>query len=223
MPHMDGYQMAREIRRDEAQRGLPRTPLVALTASALKGEAERCLDAGMDDYLAKPVGIATLGACLQRWLPHTQGDADASSADSLRIQTENNRQATATGHITQPEKAPGKDADVDAGILDRQVLTELTGGDPDEFALLLADFLASTAADMAELDRLHAAALLPDMTRQAHKIKGAARLVGAHHLGETAAALEAAGRSGHGDAVAILIDRLHAAVAQLQAHTQHAG
>ncbi len=110
-----------------------------------------------------------------------------------------------------------------ATIGGRGIGTELTGGDPDEFALLLADFLASTAADMAELDRLHAAALLPDMTRQAHKIKGAARLVGAHHLGETAAALEAAGRSGHGDAVAILIDRLHAAVAQLQAHTQHAG
>ena len=89
MPHMDGYQMARQIRSEESRRGLPRTPVIALTASALKGEAERCLEAGMDDYLAKPVGIATLGACLQRWLPHTQGDGSASHADGLRIQTEN--------------------------------------------------------------------------------------------------------------------------------------
>ncbi|RZA20036.1 MAG: response regulator [Lysobacteraceae bacterium] len=66
MPRMDGYQLAQAIRAEEAQRGLPRVPIVALTASALKGEAERCLEAGMDDYMAKPVGVTTLGACLQR-------------------------------------------------------------------------------------------------------------------------------------------------------------
>ena len=211
MPHMDGYQMARQIRSEESQRGLPRTPVIALTASALKGEAERCLEAGMDDYLAKPVGIATLGVCLQRWLPHTRGDADASHADSLRIQTENNTQASTASNIA------------DTNILDRSILTELTGGDPAEAGALLTDFLASTDADLAELDRLHTANNLPELTRQAHKIKGAARLVGAHHLGEAAAALEAAGRSGHWDAVATLTDRLHDAVAQLQAYTRHAG
>ena len=211
MPHMDGYQMARQIRSEESQRGLPRTPVIALTASALKGEAERCLEAGMDDYLAKPVGIATLGVCLQRWLPHTRGDADASHADSLRIQTENNTQASTASNIA------------DTNILDRSILTELTGGDPAEAGALLTDFLASTDADLAELDRLHTANNLPELTRQAHKIKGAARLVGAHHLGEAAAALETAGRSGHWDAVATLTDRLHDAVAQLQAYTRHAG
>jgi CheY-like chemotaxis protein len=71
MPRMDGYALAGHIRKEEQQRGLTRTPIIALTASALKGEAERCLAAGMDDYLAKPVAIATLAAMLQRWLPHT--------------------------------------------------------------------------------------------------------------------------------------------------------
>ncbi|NUS38392.1 MAG: transporter substrate-binding domain-containing protein, partial [Lysobacter sp.] len=74
MPRLDGYALAGAIRAEEAARGLPRTPIVALTAAALKGEAERCLAAGMDDYLAKPVGIAALAATLRRWLPHTVGD-----------------------------------------------------------------------------------------------------------------------------------------------------
>ena len=96
MPRMDGYQLASAIREEAGRRGLSRTPIVALTASALKGEAERCLAAGMDDYLAKPVGIATLGACLQRWLPHTAGRGAVGAEQGARIQSANNRQAVAT-------------------------------------------------------------------------------------------------------------------------------
>ena len=62
------------------------------------------------------------------------------------------------------------------------MLTELTGGNPDEANALLADFLSSTDTDLAELDQLHAANNLQELTRQAHKIKGAARLVGALSL-----------------------------------------
>jgi PAS domain S-box-containing protein len=214
MPQMDGYQLARQLRLEEAQRGLPRTPVVALTASALKGEAERCLDAGMDDYLAKPVGIATLGACLQRWLPHTQGDLASSHADSLRIQTENNTQASAPPEVST-HNAPTSHQP-DDGVLDRSVLAELTGGDPGEAAALLQDFLSSTDADLAELDRMHTAGQLTELTRQAHKIKGASRLVGAHCLGDAAAALEAAGRSGHRDMLPALAEQLHTAAAQLR-------
>ena len=64
---------ARSAKRKRAN-GRARTPIVALTASALKGEAERCLAAGMDDYLAKPVGIPSLVTMLGRWLPHTQAE-----------------------------------------------------------------------------------------------------------------------------------------------------
>ena len=214
MPRMDGYQLARQLRIEEAQRGLPRTPLVALTASALKGEAERCLDAGMDDYLAKPVGIATLGACLQRWLPHTQGDLAGSHADGQRIQTENNTQIS-TPPETGTHHAPTRPLPSDT-VLDRNVLAELTGGDPGEAATLLHDFLSSTDADLAELDRMHALGQLAELTRQAHKIKGASRLVGAQCLGDAAAALEAAGRSGHRDMLPALAMQLHQAAAQLR-------
>ena len=89
MPRMDGYQLARTIREEEARSGQPRTPIVALTASALKGEAERCLAAGMDDYMAKPVSIPTMGACLQRWLPHTASAQPVSAELGVSIQVAN--------------------------------------------------------------------------------------------------------------------------------------
>ncbi|MDI6749064.1 MAG: ATP-binding protein [Rhodocyclaceae bacterium] len=67
MPEMDGYQAAREIRRLEAERG-GHTPIVALTASVLEADRERCFAAGMDDFLPKPVTRAALEDKLSRWL-----------------------------------------------------------------------------------------------------------------------------------------------------------
>ncbi|MGE0441420.1 MAG: response regulator [Gemmatimonadales bacterium] len=66
MPEMDGYEATRAIRALESGH---RTPVVALTASAMPGDRERCLDAGMDDYLAKPIRSADLATVVRRWLP----------------------------------------------------------------------------------------------------------------------------------------------------------
>ncbi|MEF9978994.1 MAG: ATP-binding protein [Stenotrophomonas sp.] len=207
MPRMDGYQLARAIREEAGRRGLPHTPIVALTASALKGEAERCLAAGMDDYLAKPVGIATLGACLQRWLPHTAGIA-IGAEQGARIQSANNRQAVATeAGLPQLEDPP---------TLEASVLEDLTGGDAGEARALLEDFLGSTDEDLAVLEQLRVAGDLHGLTRQAHKVKGAARLVGALELAEAATALEGAGRSGDWASVLPLAVDVHTAAARLR-------
>jgi len=68
MPVMDGYEATRRIRAHERQHGLARTPVVALTASAIEGDRQRCLDADMDDYLSKPFSAATLSAMLDKWV-----------------------------------------------------------------------------------------------------------------------------------------------------------
>ena len=188
MPRMDGYQLARTIREDEARRGLARTPIVALTASALKGEVERCLAAGMDDYMAKPVGVATLGACLQRWLPHTAAATPVPAARGASIQAANNERALAG--------AAGLPQLLHPPALDPAVLADLTGGDAAETRALLDDFLASTGDDLAQLEAMRTGGDLHGLTRQAHKIKGAAKLVGAMELAESASLLETAGRSG---------------------------
>ena len=199
MPKLDGYQMTRKLREEEARDSRTRTPVIALTASALKGEAERCLAAGMDDYMAKPVGIPALTAMLRRWLPHTVVAAAATQS-----------QATSAPHaaaLPQLEQPPA---------LDATTLDGLTGGDANETRLLLDDFLASTAQDQAELDAAVAAGDLPALTRQAHKIKGAARIVGALELGESAGQLEAAGRAEERMAIAPLAADVATAIERLK-------
>lgn len=69
MPVMDGLEATRAIRIEEAKQLCARTPIVALTAHAMTGDRERCIDAGMDEYLTKPVIHNQLIAALQRWLP----------------------------------------------------------------------------------------------------------------------------------------------------------
>jgi len=69
MPVMDGYDMTRAIRLAEQASHRIRTPVIACTAGALATEEARCIEAGMDDYLVKPVSLATLGERLKRWLP----------------------------------------------------------------------------------------------------------------------------------------------------------
>ncbi|MCB1768371.1 MAG: bacteriohemerythrin [Candidatus Competibacteraceae bacterium] len=75
MPHLDGYQLAQAIRVEEGKRGTGRTPILALTANVLPGEAERCQAAGMDGYLAKPVALPDLQAALGQWLPEPAVDS----------------------------------------------------------------------------------------------------------------------------------------------------
>jgi CheY-like chemotaxis protein/HPt (histidine-containing phosphotransfer) domain-containing protein len=74
MPEMDGYEATRVLRSEEG--GDRRTPVVALTAGAMEGDAQRCLDAGMDDYLTKPVRLDDFRAALARWVPESAEPAE---------------------------------------------------------------------------------------------------------------------------------------------------
>jgi signal transduction histidine kinase/DNA-binding response OmpR family regulator len=100
MPEMDGLAATARIREREASDELPRMPIVALTAHALKGDRERCLDAGMDDYLTKPVSIAALSATLTRLCggpfseapPEPSPDAETLSLGTALEYVDNDRQ-----------------------------------------------------------------------------------------------------------------------------------
>jgi two-component system sensor histidine kinase/response regulator len=87
MPVMDGLTATGEIRRRENTRGGPRTPIIALTANAMEGDRERCLAAGMDDFLTKPFSQQKLASLLKRWmsltaLPEERRDASRPLIDA---------------------------------------------------------------------------------------------------------------------------------------------
>ena len=69
MPEMDGFEVTRRLREIEQNKATLRTPVVAVTANTAEGVQARCLAAGMDDFLAKPVHLDALETVLRRWLP----------------------------------------------------------------------------------------------------------------------------------------------------------
>jgi CheY-like chemotaxis protein/HPt (histidine-containing phosphotransfer) domain-containing protein len=82
MPDMDGFELTRQIRAEEtADREGERIPIVALTANALKGESDRCLAAGMDGYLTKPLTLGRLRETIERWLTGSSPAAPQAAAD----------------------------------------------------------------------------------------------------------------------------------------------
>jgi PAS domain S-box-containing protein len=167
MPRMDGHELTRRIREAEAG-GRTRTPVVAVTANALKGEEERCIAAGMDAYIAKPVNIERLRATLERWLP-MGGDDQAK------------RDADGTPAIA---------------AIDRSVLAAWLGDDTAAINSLFARFRETAIESERDIETAARSGDLARLAAAAHKLKGAAQAVGANAVGTAAATLEQAGRAG---------------------------
>jgi CheY-like chemotaxis protein/HPt (histidine-containing phosphotransfer) domain-containing protein/anti-sigma regulatory factor (Ser/Thr protein kinase) len=159
MPGMDGYTFARTIRAEQ-DRGKNRKPtVVAFTANTHNQALERCMEAGMDDYLTKPAELATLRAKLAQWLG---SDAPLSTAPSA-----------------SPASVPG------ANPIDRARIQELAGG-AQGIAEVLAELESGVRADIAALQVALESANGAALRRAAHRIKGSALTIGAERLAELA-------------------------------------
>ncbi|MCB1560885.1 MAG: response regulator [Xanthomonadales bacterium] len=202
MPQLDGYQMTRALRDIEVAESRARTPVVALTAAAMKGEAERCYQAGMDDYLAKPVSIGDLVRCLHRWLPDLPDDVASAVLD------DGNPPPASLAQFDQPPP------------LDEHALDELAGGDDATRREVLQDFLQACEGDIEAFRQAEAERDDENLGRAAHRIKGAARLVGAGELAEAAEALEQAAKGQQWNEILALKPGIDAAFARLRGHMQ---
>ena len=180
MPRMDGYELTGEIRALEAAEGRERTPVLALTANVMQGEPERCSAAGMDDFVGKPTTIPFLAAKLRRWLPHVAWPQPAAPAAPVAI--------------APPTRAVPAGSDV----LDPAALNELTGGDQALAGEVLQDYIGESRSDLEILRAAGERRDAGELCAQAHRIKGASRMVGAREVAEIAGRIEADAR---GDAL----------------------
>jgi signal transduction histidine kinase/CheY-like chemotaxis protein/HPt (histidine-containing phosphotransfer) domain-containing protein len=168
MPRMDGYELTRKLRATDAERNGIRTPIIAVTADAMKGEEERCLAIGMDAYLLKPVNIERLRATLQRWLPVEVQDHIASPIEETKFGT----------------------------AVDRELLAAWLGDDRDALNELLRKFRETAITTEREIEDASRSGNLAALVAAAHKLNGAALVIGAAELAAAAAALERAGKAG---------------------------
>jgi PAS domain S-box-containing protein len=131
MPELDGFEATHEIRDPESQVRDHRVPIIAMTAHTMKGDREKCLAAGMDDYLGKPVRPAELAAALDRWLPRRDGSAVAGVEPAAPVGLE------------EPQTA--------APVFDRPAFLERLMGDEDMVREITEMFLADLPVQLEDL------------------------------------------------------------------------
>lgn len=195
MPVLDGYSATREWRDQEVLQGSTmRLPIVAMTANAMAGDRQRCLDAGMDDYLSKPVSREQLENCLQRWLP---GRASFGARDPAKPV------ADASAPAVSP--APRPAAPSIFPVLDHSMLDELREIAGDETVRIVGLFLEDAPRLIA---RLESASTVPDleaMRDAAHTLKSSSANVGAMALSTAAKRVELGARAQKLDRPAVAV------------------
>jgi CheY-like chemotaxis protein/HPt (histidine-containing phosphotransfer) domain-containing protein len=191
MPEMDGFEATRSIRRGDAGAARVATPIVAMTARAMRGDRERCLDAGMNDYISKPVDPTALAAALDRWLVEPADTPNDDDDDDDR----------------RPEQALSPTA-AGAAVIDRQSLVNRVMGDEALADTVLAMFLEDMPEQVCVMRSLVDSEDVEQARRQAHRIKGAAATVGCEALREVALAMEEAGAAGNAQTLTELMPRL---------------
>ena len=185
MPEMDGLEATRAIRAQQNGVMNPSVPIVAMTARAMSGDRELCLDAGMDDYITKPVAAAAVSQVLEKWLakPDLTGDTNPASPKAAR--------------------SPGQSAhaDADVPVFLAYALLDRLAGDRELARNIAVDFLKDIPQRIEALQGCVDAGDAEGAGREAHTIKGACATVGGVSSTEAALVLERAGRARDLDAV----------------------
>ncbi|GAA0775591.1 response regulator [Roseibium denhamense] len=183
MPKLDGLEMTRSLRRDETT-SANRLPVIAITANALQGEADRCLDAGMDDFLPKPLEMAKLKALLERWLPNARATKASLSGAKGRVSQQTGTESAGTSG------QQGGDPPIDLSALQ-----DIFGDDPETIKEILADFIEPAWLGIAEIEAAVASGDADAVAAAGHKLKSSSRSVGASDLAAVSYTLEQAGKS----------------------------
>lgn len=164
MPGMDGFQTTEAIRKMHKGRNL-HTPIIAVTANAMKGDQEKCIEAGMDDYISKPIDPDILIAKLQKWIPYTITETEEEIPMDQRNATDLHNNT-----VEEP--------------IDLPALRDVFGADPDDEAMLFDVFFETSLEDLQKLEQSLESNDIEAWTNAAHKLKGSAANIRAKPMAE---------------------------------------
>ena len=165
MPEMDGFDATRIIRNLQDSR--KNIPVIALTAHALKGDKEKCLEAGMNDYITKPINAKQLSKVLDSWI-------------NLQVGLKTKKQ---------------KEIKIQDGVFDLQRFNEMSLGDVNFQRELLMDYFEDLEQRINRLDELFEKKDLENVVKEVHTIKGSSFSLGALRIGEEALGIELSGKN----------------------------
>ena len=231
MPDMDGYMATQNIRERENPLGR-HTPIIAMTANAMREDRARCLDAGMDGFIPKPIALEELETAVDCWLPRETGaprDAGANDASGFTFTTAANAEdlrmsrlpeqavaapsfavdpslvAALAAQFAAPDDVANQSS-VDLSILDN--LANMAEDGDDFVTRLIVTFLTDTSSRIVTLHVAFDAADTVSIERTGHAIKGSAGNMGATTLAGLGAALQGAGQKQDLAEAGTLIERL---------------
>ena len=184
MPVMDGLTATSKIRERETAHGLPRQPIIALTANALAGDREMCLQAGMDDYVTKPVTIGSISTAMLRWLPATRIVAESAAATS------------------EASSAPPQASEASMPTFDFRDLRTSLGKEADRIIPnIVNSYLREGKAHIEVLSKIDGDFDLEHITRIVHNLKSSSAALGLKTFSELCKSTEQAARSAQKDKV----------------------
>jgi PAS domain S-box-containing protein len=208
MPVMDGYEATRQIR---AHPRLSGTPVIAMTANAGREDEARCLAAGMDEFITKPIAPGVLFAVLSKWMSQRAAHARTPQVRSTRVTAP----AAAPPASPAPALPPAAAA---AALFDVTALGQTFGNKPEKMRKYALMFLDSAREGMDEVDEALAQGDVVRLAELGHRIKSSARAVGAYSFAELCMALERLRKGGQIDEARAIVVHMRPLLDQLAAH-----
>lgn len=202
MPRWDGFELTAAIRAHEDQT-TNHLPIIAITANALHGEAERCIEKGMDDFMTKPVEMAVLLSKLEQWM----GDGGIAHA------------ANESPEVGHGEAYDVKSAPTEANsAINPQVLMDMFGDDEETCTEILQDFLDPSWTIIEEIHDGHTTRSSESVQQASHKLKSAAFSIGAEALGDQCQRIEAAAKADDWQTIDLVVPAIRGSMEKIAAY-----
>jgi signal transduction histidine kinase/CheY-like chemotaxis protein len=202
MPIMDGYTAVRILRQNEEATPGKHLPVIAMTANAMAGDREKCLRAGMDDYMSKPLNRALMEQTLRKWLP-------PGAKSRMLAPTTKPAAAVPAATPASATAAPAAAGTSAGAALDTDVVRDLLDVMGDEFTDLVRVYLEDTPKSVAALEQAAARGDIEGLIAPSHSLKSTSANLGALSLSELAKRLEHGARGGTlGDEAPMIVAEL---------------